>query len=110
MLHTSVNIIGAIKDTEGDRKIGNLTVPAKYGISITVKLALMFLLFSLIAALLPAFLNLLKLRYLPLLLIVCFWFFVIIFQVRKNPELGYMGFGMYYMGASVFYINFITGI
>lgn len=109
-LHTSVNMIGAIKDVEGDRKIGNLTVPVKYGINTTAKLIFLFIFISLIAALAPALLNLLNLRYLPLLIIICFWFIIINFQVIKNPKLGYMGFGMFYMGASVYYLNFITGI
>lgn len=110
MLHTSVNLIGAIKDIDGDRKIGNLTIPAKYGVNTTVKLILLFVLFSLIAGSMPAFLKLLNFRYLPLLLVMGFWFLVIVLNVKKDSKLGYMGFGMFYMGASVYYINFITGI
>ncbi len=110
LLHTSVNITGAIKDFEGDKKSGNMTVPAKYGIETSAKLIMLFLLFSFIAALLPGFLNLLNLRYLPLLLITALWLLISTVIVKKNPSLGYMAFGLYYMGASIYYLNFITGI
>jgi geranylgeranylglycerol-phosphate geranylgeranyltransferase len=110
LLHTSVNITGAIKDIEGDKKIGNMTVPVKYGIDTTAKLTLFFLSFSFIVAILPGFLNLLNLRYLPVLLITCLWLITSTVLVKKNPKLGFMAFGIYYMGASIYYINFITGI
>ncbi len=110
LLHTSVNITGAIKDLEGDKKSGNLTVPVKYGINNSVKLIVFFLLFSFIVALFPGFLNLLNLRYIPMLLIAALWLFISTVIVKKNPKLGYMAFGMYYMGASIYYLNFITGI
>lgn len=110
LLHTSVNITGAIKDIEGDKKTGNLTVPVKYGINASVKIIMLLLLSSIMVALLPGFFNLLNLRYLPLLLITAIWLLISTVIVKKDPKLGYMAFGLYYMGASIYYLNFITGI
>ncbi|NJD77866.1 MAG: hypothetical protein FIB08_12355 [Candidatus Methanoperedens sp.] len=110
LLHTSVNISGAIKDIEGDKKIGNMTVPVKYGIDTTAVFILLFLSLSFMVALMPGFLNMLSPRYLPLLLITCLWLITSTVIVKKNPRLGFMAFGLYYMGASIYYINFITGI
>lgn len=110
LLHTSVNMIGAIKDIEGDRKTGNWTVPAKYGINVTVKLAIFFLLLSSIMAYIPGRLNLLNLRYIPILIIIILWLIIITITAKNENRLGHIALGMYDMGASIYYINFITGI
>ncbi len=108
--HTSINIIGAIRHTEADKKTGNLTVPAKYGIDNAIKLAILFLLLSSIIAYIPAILNLLNYRYIPNLFITDLWLIIITFMLKHDIRLGYMAFGMYYMGGSIVYLNFITGI
>lgn len=110
LLHTGVNMIGAIKDIEGDKKTGNFTVPVRYGVNITTMLVLFFLLLSLIVAYIPAKLNLLNLRYMPTLLITSLWLIIVALMVRHDNKLGYMTFSIYYMGASIYYLNFITGI
>jgi len=110
LLHTSVNMIGAIKDIEGDKKTGNWTVPAKYGMNATAQLAIFFLLLSLIMAYIPGILNLLDLRYMPTLIIIVIWLLYITILVKNEHRLGSMALGMYEMGASIYYINFITGI
>lgn len=109
LLHTSVNMIGAIKDIEGDKKTGNWTVPAKYGINATVQLALFFLLLSSIMAYIPGRLNLLNLRYMPNLIMIILWLMIFTIKI-KNENRSYMAFGMFHMGESIYYINFITGI
>lgn len=108
--HTSINIIGAIRHTEADKKTGNLTVPAKYGIDNAIKLAILFLLLSSIIAYIPAILNLLNYRYIPNLFITNLWLIIITFMLKHDHRLGYMAFGMYYMGGSIVYLNFMTGI
>ncbi len=110
LLHTSVNMIGAIKDIEGDKKTGNWTVPAKYGVDVTVQLAIFFLLLSSIMAYIPGRLNLLNLRYMLNIIIITLWLIFITITLKNENRLGYMALGMYEMGASIYYINFITGI
>ncbi len=109
-LHTSVNMIGAIKDIEADKKTGNWTVPAKYGINVTVQLAIFFLLLSSIMAYIPGRLNLLNLRYMPILIIINLWLIIITIMLKNENRLGYMALGMYEMGACIYYISFIAGI
>lgn len=110
LLHTSVNMIGAIKDIEGDKETGNWTVPAKYGVEVTAQLAISFLLLSLIMAYIPGRLNFLNLRYMPILIIIILWLIIVTIIVKNDSKLGYMALGMYDMGACIYYISFITGI
>lgn len=110
LMHTSVNMIGAIKDIEGDTETGNWTVAAKYGIDVTTKLAIFLLLLSLTMAYIPGRLNLLSLRYMPVLIIITIWLIITTIIVKNESKFGYMALGMYEMGASIYYISFITGI
>lgn len=109
-LHTSVNMIGAIKNTEGDRETGNWTVPAKYGINVTVILIILSSLISLIIAYIPGMLNLLNLRYMPNLIVIILWLTIVAIMVKNESRLGFMALGMYDMGASIYYMSFITGL
>ncbi len=109
-LHTSVNMIGAIKDIDVDKQTGNWTVPAKYGVENTLKWVTILLLLSLIMAYIPGALNLLHLRYMPTIIVIDLWLIVGTAIVKHDKKFGFMALGLYDMGASIYYVNFITGI
>lgn len=109
-IHTGVNMIGAVKDIEGDKVTENWTVPTKYGIDFTVKMAIILLLISLIIVYIPGRLNLLNLRYMPIVIVITLYLVIVSLMLKKESKLGYMALAIFDMGASIYYVSLITGI
>jgi 4-hydroxybenzoate polyprenyltransferase len=108
--HSAVNIIGAIKDMEGDRKTENWTVPAKYGIDLTIKLTVIFLFISSILACIPGLLNLFNLRYVPIVIIINLCLILVAIMLKNENKLGPMALALFDIGSSIYYVILITGI
>lgn len=85
---TNSNLIGAIRDIEGDKKADYITIPVKYGFknSIFISLVLTFLWYFILIAI-TVYYNFLKLEFYYLLsvdILVIFSMYVYLFQSIKN--------------------------
>jgi geranylgeranylglycerol-phosphate geranylgeranyltransferase len=85
---TNSNLVGAIRDMEGDKKGGYITIPVKYGIKISVFISLVLTIIWLSLSLyLPYYYNFLKMEfYLMMILdvLILISLYIYLFRAIKN--------------------------
>lgn len=89
LLHdTNSNLVGAIRDMEGDKKGGYITIPVKYGLKISIFISLILTIIWLsIALFIPYYYKFLKFQFYLLMvldILILFSLYIYLFRSIKN--------------------------